>query len=1179
MDVKIQDLFYYDIKRDLDGVIKVDQDDDKKAFTELDEYVVTRESLKYIDTFFQKYLRSTETITDKIGVWVSGDFGSGKSHFLKILSYLLNNRQAGDKTALEFFESKISDPDVLNTIEKSVKFGTKDVILFNIDSKSGETSERIVDIMMRVFNEKRGYFGDVFWIAEMEENLEDKGLYTSFKDAFLEINGKKWEEVRDQYSFEQDDIIEALCRCDFQSREASERLFESDGKNHILTPEKFAKAVEKYCRSKGKNHQVIFLIDEIGQYIGDNSSLMLNLQTVAEELGTILKGKAWIIVTSQADIETALRVMKGKEIKQDFSKIQARFDTRVSLSSANVDEVIKKRILKKKDEYQDLLSGFYDENKIILKNLISFSQGSAEMKNYKDTEDFASVYPFVPYQFNVLQKVFEKIRSTGFTGKHLAKGERSMLNAYKESAERYGGSNLGALVPFHSFYDTIESFLDPVIKRTISQAGDNGNLEGLDCLILKTLFMIRHVKELQPTLDNIVVLSLTNVEEDKLRLRENVVASLNRLEKETLISKSGDTFHFLTNEEQEINREIKNIEVDKHRIIQVIYDEVFTKPTICQKSYGEYKFNRAVDGKLSTSPDADLTIKFLTPYSDEYFRGSEQQSFDGANLSNVDSKDTLLFIFPNDSEFITQIESYLQIELYLKQNSSNRNDETMQGLLVAKGQEVNKLKDSSIIAICEGVKNAKVFIDGVGVAIDSGSPKERVQEGFDKLVENVYNKSHYVTKDFESDSEILRLLKVNDLEQYGLGRSERNKLALDEMLAYIRVKDEKKINVVFGDLRTQFMKKPYGWKGITISGLVATLYMNEELKLRYQMTYLFSNPEEITKYLTRKEDFDKIVVEVWKRTDIEVIANVKSVLRDVFDKTALPEKENDIFKQTKEVFENQKGILTAVFKQYSEGIKYPGKREIENYLDLLKGILEISDPSAFLRKISDKKDEIFRLHKEAELPLAFFEGSQKNIFKNISGEIENYTRNAQFLDDKAIENLSDIKRILGSEKPYFEIKNLSSLEAAIKASLAKSLTALKEESKGDAELYKQKLYDGFRYSDGFTDGIWGHVEDEFNSYVRKVDGSNDCSFVKLQGGNLPSIYKKIYSQTEERLKPKPEIIKGVQPKSEIKVEIIDKTPLFRTTKTIETEEDLNEYIRELKEKLTEILKSKKIQVI
>ena len=1179
MDTKIQDLFIHDIKREINGVIKVDQEDEQNVFTELDEYVVTKESLKYIDTFFQRYESALHTSTDKIGVWISGDFGSGKSHFLKIISYLLENRTVSGKSALDFFESKISDSDILTTIEKSVRTGTKDVILFNIDSKSGETAEKIVDILMRVFNEKRGYFPDVFWIAELEERLEEKGLFQKFKDAILEISKEPWEEVRTRYSFEQDVIIEALHQCVFQSKESSQRMFESDGQNYILTPEKFAQKVSRYCEARGKDHQVIFLIDEIGQYIGDNSQLMLNLQTVAEELGTILKGKAWIVVTSQADIETALKAMKGKEVKQDFSKIQARFDTRVSLSSANVDEVIKKRILKKKEEYSEMLSLFYEEKKIILKNLISFSQGGAEMKNYKDGEDFTSVYPFVPYQFIVLQKVFEKIRTTGFTGKHLAKGERSMLNAYKESAEQYGNSDLGTLVPFYSFYDTIESFLDPIIKRTITQAGDNEHLEEFDCLLLKTLFMIRHVQELPTTLDNIIVLSLNDVDEDKLLLRDRVIAALNRLERETLISKSGDNFHFLTNEEQEINREIKQIDVDRHLIVQEIFDQVFTSNTICQKMYGEYKFNKSVDDKNSASSDTDLTIRFLTPLADEYVRGSGQQSLGGENLSNIDSKDTLLFIFPEDCGFVDQIQGYLQIEKFLKQNRSNRNDDLMKSVLVGKQQDAERLKDSSVSAIAEGVKNARIFIDGVEVSLTTGSPKELVKDGFDRLVKNVYNKSHYVDREFSSDSDVLRVLKSDDLERFGVGRSETNHLALQDMHDYISVRDERKIPVVMSELLAHFLKKPYGWKMMSISGLLATLYKGDDIRLKYQRTYLSQNPEDIAKYLTRKENFDKIVIELKKKTAAEIIQNVKSVLRDVYDKSDLPEKEQDLSDLARKVLEDKNKELSYDLARYSEEPRYPGKGNIEPYLSILKDMLTISDPTAFLERVSEEKNHITDLAHEADAPVRFFEGPQKDIFKRILEKIDGYHRNAQFLNDKAQESLNEMDQIIRSDTPYSDIKRLSPMEGVIEASLAESREKLQEELKNSADLFKQKMDKKFSYSDVYKESIACGVRETFDYSVSRAIRSQDCSHLKLEVTNLSNLYIKACKDTEKRIQEVISVDPIIDPVPVRSNHVVNSTDLFKTKTVIENEEDLERYLAGIRVKLREILKNNNIEVI
>ena len=1177
-NVKIEDLFKKDIKRQIDGVIKVDKYDDESVYTELDEYVVTQESLKHFDRFFDRYYNATHTPTDQIGVWVSGFFGSGKSHFIKILSYLLENKTVYDKTALDFFRNKIHDPEMFGTIEKSVNYGTKDVILFNIDSKAGDSKERIVNILMRAFNENRGLFGDVFWIAELEEHLQDKGLYDAFKEEVLKLSGNTWEEKRESYAFKNDDIIEALTNCGFQSRDESVRLFESDGRNYHLDVEKFAKKVDKYCRSKGEDHQVIFLVDEVGQYIGEDSELMLNLQTVVEELGTKLMGKAWVIVTSQADIDT---VTKEQVKGNDFSKIQARFDTRLSLSSANVDEVIKKRILLKKEEHSEMLASFYTDKKTILKNLISFSRGSAEMKNFKDEEGFAGVYPFVPYQINLLQKVFDKIRQTGFTGKHLAKGERSMLNAFKEAAMEYGDRSVGVLIPFHSFYNTVESFLDPIITRTIVQAKENNLLEKYDSDILKILFMIKHVKEIQPTLDNLVVLSISNVDEDKLKLRARVAESLRRLEEQTLINKSGDTFHFLTNEEQEINREIKNLDIEKHLILDEIYNVIYNSNDVCPVKVGDRKFNRCVDDKVKSLINADLTIKFLTPFSDEMLRGSGQQSLHGENLSNIDSTDTLLFIFPEQSKFVDLIRRNLQINKYLLQNSSNRNIPEIQRILGEKSQEAEKLKDSWIMAIHEGVRDARVFIDGKEVTgIEKKNPKERVKDGFEILEKNVYSKSSYVTYPYESDTDILRILRSDDLEKFGIGESETNKLALEEVFNYVTIRDERNTTVVLKDLKEHFMRKPYGWKDMAIAGLIATLFAAEEVKLRYQKTYLGLNAEEIASYLTRREDADKIIIEVRKKTEAEIISAVKSVLRDVFDKTDIPDKENELFNFSHGILTDELLAVQNISGKYAEEKRYPGEEDINNYVTFLKSVQGVTDPSTFLKTVAEERDELEGVRQKVEPVMAFFDSAQVGIFRRLSKKIDTFRRNAQFLSVGAQSDVGEIEDILAHDEPYSRIKELPQLESEIEVSLQSALSGLKQEVHSKLESVKGDLERELANHEGATDKFKQSVMGSFIDVEKNTVVADDCAFVKFQITRIDELNGRAYESIEQDKHKIREAVGGEGEIKAIPVEILRGSSVFKTQKNLETEEDIDEYIENLRTAMKAILKEeKKIRVL
>ena len=468
----IKDMFAKPIDRDIKGVIKVGQADDENIRQELEEYVVTRELQKHFADFFGSYKKGINGHTDKMGVWISGFFGSGKSHFLKILSYLLGNKEVNGKKAIDYFihDKKIADSMVLADMKLAASIPT-DVILFNIDSKSElagkQSKDAIVSVFLKVFNEMQGFCGSNPFLADLERQLIEKGRYEEFKKLFKDDYGEIWEESRHKFDFIQDSIVVVLDEMGFMSDAAARNWCEKATEPYRISIEDFASRVKEYLDRKGHNYHIVFLADEIGQYIGSDSILMLNLQTVTEDLGTACKGKAWIVVTSQQDIDSITKT-KGN----DFSKIAGRFDTRLSLSSANVDEVIKKRILAKTTTAEQTLRLLYEQKTTIIKNLIVFNDG-VEKKLYADDNDFAVVYPFVPYQFNLLASVLTSIRTHGASGKHLSEGERSMIALFKESAVRLMNDQNGAMIPFNVFYDALHQFLDHSHKGVISRAMEN----------------------------------------------------------------------------------------------------------------------------------------------------------------------------------------------------------------------------------------------------------------------------------------------------------------------------------------------------------------------------------------------------------------------------------------------------------------------------------------------------------------------------------------------------------------------------------------------------------------------------------------------------------------------------------------------------------------------------------
>ena len=299
-----------------------------------------------------------------------------------------------------------------------------DAILFNIDSKSESSGQKgkdaILNVFLKVFNEKLGYSTDPH-VADLERMLDEEGLYEDFQAKYLEITGDDWKASRHKFNFYKDRVVEALVALEVMSLETAKDWRDSTTKPYEISIERFAHMVNEYLKKKGDDHHIVFLVDEMGQYIGDNSDLMLNLQTITEDLGKICQGRAWIVVTSQQDIDAITEVMR-----HDFSKIQGRFDTRLNLTSANVDEVIKMRILKKNQVANQTLGVLYDNKETVIRNLIVFND-TVEKKLYADKRDFCEVYPFIPYQFNLMASVLTSIRRHGASGKHLSEGERSML--------------------------------------------------------------------------------------------------------------------------------------------------------------------------------------------------------------------------------------------------------------------------------------------------------------------------------------------------------------------------------------------------------------------------------------------------------------------------------------------------------------------------------------------------------------------------------------------------------------------------------------------------------------------------------------------------------------------------------------------------------------------------------
>lgn len=1182
----LKDMFQKDIERDIRGVIKVAQTDDESIYQELDEYVVTRELQKHLSKFYENYQRGVNGSTDKMGVWISGFFGSGKSHFLKILAYLLENKEIQNRTAVGFFDEKIQDPIVLANMQRTAGIETE-TILFNIDAKAQldnkSKEDAILRVFMKVFYEHRGYYGDISGVAEMEKYLDKQGTYEVFKEAFKNLAGESWEDRRNSFYFDRDYIVSALSEATDMTEESAGNWFDNGVNNYEISIEKFAKDVKEYIDQKGPNFHLIFLVDEIGQYIGDSRSLMLNLQTLTEELGTHAKGKAWVIVTSQESIDSIVKV-KG----DDFSRIQGRFDTRLSLSSISVDEVLKKRILLKKDHVNDKLKLLYPEKSAILKNLVSFRESTADLRGYDNEQEFADVYPFVPYQFKLLQNVFEQIRKHGSSGKSLSEGERSMLSAYKETALRYKLEEEGFLIPFPAFYETVKEFLNPTVSRVIEGAYENPALKDdhFNMELLKVLFMVKYIKELPANIDNLATLMITNIDEDKLALKEKIKVSLRKLISQTLIQKNGDFYLFLTDDEQDINREIKTLNVDedlvKRELADYVFQDLYEEKRFRYSSEYLFSFNQKMDEKNYGNQSSSIGVQIISPLSDHYQK-SEQE------LMMMTSGSGEMIVKLGGSElYVEEIEEAIRIESYRKKKNITQLPENIQNILNNKTAEARERKNRSRALLEDAIKSGKFFINGDKVDIKGSTVKEKFNTAFKILVDNIYTKLNYVKEHLENERGLIQIM-ASDNDQISFEDSigtYPNELAKKEIFDFITLQNDIQKQVRVKIVYERFQDKPYGWRQLDIAAMIAKLLKEQSIRVRYNAEYM--DPEQNTNNLlsifTKTADADKAIILIRGEVPIELIRAAKRVAKDVFNKTDLADDEDGLVKDLRFLIEHQIAEINDLKSQY-EGKKYPGKSLLNKGFDYFNQFHKGLDNAGFFTLLKELENDLIIWEEDVTKVKGFFNGDQKLIFEKGLLLYAKFEENKTYLVGEEVESaVSELAKILEDPVPYSRIKDipelLNKIEEHIKAVLSEKISNAKKKLLDDYESISSysSQYGVSNVTKQEIETFYANLNEELDTYkdIFKVEASIPRSSNYKERTEIKIIREIAEWKRKKQEEQAGKSDRGIKDPDNIPKEttFLQPADLFSSS-PLTTEDEVDQYIENLSQKLKGIIRDNK----
>lgn len=540
---KISSLFANDIGRTIEEVIKVDQADEDVIAGEIAEYVATDSIKRSFIEVLEAYQEAPQKSREGAAVWVSGFFGSGKSSFAKLLGLALENRMvkgvpAADRLAKQIGDNRLSV--VLKTIGEKIP---THAVIFDVSTDRGIRSgdQMLTEIMYRLFLESLGYAKDID-LAELEIDLESDGRLEAFEAAFRTLYGKEWRDERSLLSFAIGRASTVMSQLDPTTFPAADSWGKTRAKPNVTTG-LFAERVVDLMARRKPGHSLLFVVDEVGQFVARDVQKMLDLQAVVQQLGVKGRGKFWTVVTSQEKLSELVSGLDDKKI--ELARLMDRFPLQVHLEPSDISEVTSKRVLQKDAQAEATLGKLYDDNRA---RLDVNSRISADVRlPMLSREGFIDLYPLLPYQIDLIIDIVSGLRLQGGASHHVGGANRTIIKLAQQllinPATDIAELDVGNLVRLDQVYDLISGNIGSDIRQKIDSIPARVK-HPLAQPVAKVVCLLQFVKTVHRTPENIAAALVAGVDADS-RLVE-VRDALEELQKSQFVRLGDDGYRIPT---------------------------------------------------------------------------------------------------------------------------------------------------------------------------------------------------------------------------------------------------------------------------------------------------------------------------------------------------------------------------------------------------------------------------------------------------------------------------------------------------------------------------------------------------------------------------------------------------------------------------------------------------------